>query len=42
MPALGLPLRAILLGQTQSPSLDAVVWIIGRDEVTRRLQQSIV
>lgn len=41
MPALGLPLRAILLGQTQSPSLDSVLWIIGRDEVIRRLSAAI-
>ncbi|MGL4767515.1 MAG: glutamate--tRNA ligase [Formosimonas sp.] len=37
MPALGVPLRAIVLGQTQSPSLDAVLWLIGRDEVVKRL-----
>ena len=37
MPALGVPLRAIVLGQTQSPSLDSVLWIIGREEVQRRL-----
>ena len=40
MPALGLPLRATLLGQTQSPSLDAIVWIIGRDETLKRLSNT--
>ena len=38
MPALGLPLRAIVLGQTQSPSLDAVLYIFGRTEVLNRLK----
>ncbi|GHA65281.1 glutamate--tRNA ligase [Formosimonas limnophila] len=37
MSALGVPLRAILLGLTQSPSLDAIIHIIGRDEVVQRL-----
>lgn len=42
MPALGLPLRAILLGQTQSPSLDSILWIIGRNEVIRRLSVAVL
>ena len=37
MPAIGLPLRAIVLGQTQSPSLDNVLWIFGREEILHRL-----
>ena len=37
MPAIGLPLRAIVLGQTQSPSLDSVLWIFGREEILHRL-----
>ena len=41
MPALGVPLRAIIFGQTQSPSLDAVLYIFGRDEVVARLQAGL-
>ncbi len=37
MPAIGLPLRAIVLGQTQSPSLDNILWIFGREEISHRL-----
>jgi glutamyl-tRNA synthetase len=37
MPMLGVPLRALLFGQTQSPSLDAVFMILGRDVVLQRL-----
>ena len=37
MPAIGLPLRAIVLGQTQSPSLDNILWIFGREEILHRL-----
>ncbi|TDR32714.1 glutamate--tRNA ligase [Hydromonas duriensis] len=37
MPAFGVPLRAILLGQTQSPSLDAIVHLLGRSECVSRI-----
>ncbi|AXF85912.1 Glutamate--tRNA ligase [Ephemeroptericola cinctiostellae] len=37
MPALGIPLRAIILGQTQSPSVDTVLHVFGRQEVLNRL-----
>ncbi len=37
MPMLGVPLRALLFGQAQSPSLDAVFMILGRDVVLQRL-----
>lgn len=41
MPALGVPLRAIMLGQPQSPSVDAVLHIFGRDEVVARMTAAL-
>ena len=41
MPALGKPLRAILLGQTNSPSLDAVIYILGQTATIERLQSTL-
>jgi glutamyl-tRNA synthetase len=37
MPQVAIPLRVVLLGQPQSPAIDAVVAVLGRDEVLRRL-----
>lgn len=39
MPQLGLPLRLILLNQTQTPSLDVLIHIIGREVVCERLRE---
>lgn len=39
MPALGIPLRVALTGQKQTPSIDAVLEILGRETVLRRLQK---
>ena len=41
MPKLAMPLRAILTGQAQTPSVDAVITLIGRDEVLKKLSQQI-
>ena len=41
MPNVGKPLRAILLGQIQSPSVDSIIQILGRDEVLNRLNQAL-
>ena len=41
MPNFGRPLRAILLGQIQSPSLDSVIHILGRDTVVERLSSAL-
>ena len=41
MPNFGRPLRAILLGQIQSPSLDSVIQILGHDTVINRLQSAL-
>jgi glutamyl-tRNA synthetase len=37
MPQVAIPLRVVLLGQPQSPSIDAVLEVLGRDEVLARL-----
>lgn len=37
MGQLGMPLRVLVCGTTQTPSVDAVLALIGRDEVLRRL-----
>ena len=39
MPQLAIPLRVVLLGQPQSPSIDAVLEVLGRDEVLARLDR---
>ena len=39
MPQLAMPLRVILLGQTQSPSIDAVLEVLGRERVLERLER---
>jgi glutamyl-tRNA synthetase len=37
MPKLGLPLRLAVTGQKQTPAIDAVLAILGRDRVLERL-----
>ncbi|MGE5469049.1 MAG: glutamate--tRNA ligase [Ignavibacteria bacterium] len=37
MPQVAIPLRVVLLGQPQSPAIDAVVEVLGREETLRRL-----
>jgi glutamyl-tRNA synthetase len=37
MPKLAMPLRVILTGQAQAPSVDALVEMIGRDRVVTAL-----
>ena len=41
MPKLAMPLRVILTGQAQTPSVDAVIALIGRDKVIAALKQNI-
>lgn len=41
MPKLAMPLRAILLGQTQTPSVDAVIELLGRERVLARLEKNL-
>jgi glutamyl-tRNA synthetase len=42
MPKLAMPLRAMLTGTVHSPSIDAVLELIGREEVLRRLDSELV
>ena len=37
MPALAMPVRLALAGQTQTPSVDALIALFGRDEVLKRI-----
>jgi glutamyl-tRNA synthetase len=37
MPQLMMPLRVLLTGQTQTPAIDAIMEVLGRDEVLARL-----
>ena len=40
MPQLAMPLRLLLTGQLQTPAIDAVVELFGRETVLARLRQS--
>ena len=39
MPQLAIPLRVIVLGQSQSPAIEKVLFLLGRMEVKRRLEK---
>jgi glutamyl-tRNA synthetase len=39
MPQLAMPLRQVLTGRTQTPSIDAVLELLGRDTVLKRLER---
>jgi glutamyl-tRNA synthetase len=41
MPQLMMPLRVMLTGQTQTPAVDAVIDVLGRDEVLARLTTAV-
>lgn len=41
MPQVAMPLRVILSGGTHTPSIDAVMLLLGRDEVLRRMQRQL-
>ena len=41
MPELAMPVRLIVTGRTQTPSLDVVLELIGRDKVLARLAQHL-
>ena len=36
-----MPLRVMVTGETQTPSIDATLELIGRDEVLSRIQQEL-
>jgi glutamyl-tRNA synthetase len=41
MPQVAIPLRVVLLGQPQSPAIDAVLEVLGRDRVLARLDKHL-
>jgi glutamyl-tRNA synthetase len=41
MPQLAIPVRVAITGQTQTPSVDAVLWLMGRDAVLARLEAEL-
>ena len=41
MPKLAMPLRVMLVGQTQTPSVDAVVTLFSRDMVLARMARQL-
>ena len=41
MPQVAVPLRVAVTGQTQTPSIDAVLELIGRDAVVARLDAAL-
>jgi glutamyl-tRNA synthetase len=38
MPALAMPVRVLVMGTAQTPSLDAVLALFSREEILKRLQ----
>lgn len=41
MPKLAMPLRALVTGKTQTPSIDAVMALLGRDQVLARIRAGL-
>ncbi len=41
MPALAMPVRLLIMGRTQTPSLDAVLELLGRETVLARLEKHL-
>ena len=41
MPQLAMPLRLLLTGQTQTPAIDAVIELVGRERVLSRLETGL-
>lgn len=41
MPQVAMPLRVMVTGETQTPSIDAVIELIGREEVLKRLDREL-
>jgi glutamyl-tRNA synthetase len=41
MPQVAMPLRVLLLGQAQTPSIDAIIEVMGRDLVIDRLKRGL-
>ena len=41
MPKIAMPLRVMVTGEAQTPSVDAVLELIGRDEVLARMEKQL-
>jgi glutamyl-tRNA synthetase len=41
MPQLAIPLRVAVTGQTQTPAIDAVLALLGKDKVLQRLERAL-
>ncbi len=41
MPKIAMPLRVMVTGEPQSPSIDATLELVGRDEVLARMAQEL-
>ncbi len=41
MPQVAVPLRVAVTGRTQTPSIDAVLELIGRDKVLERIDRAL-
>jgi len=41
MPKIAMPLRVMVSGSAQTPSIDATLELIGRDEVIARMQRAL-
>jgi len=41
MPKIAMPLRVMVTGEAQTPSVDAVLELIGRDEVLARMERQL-
>lgn len=42
MGQVGMPVRALVCGTTQTPSVDATLALIGKDETLRRMDQYLI
>ena len=41
MPKIAMPLRVMVTGGTQTPSIDATLELVGRDEVLARMERQL-
>ncbi|MGH8631319.1 MAG: hypothetical protein ACREU7_11235, partial [Burkholderiales bacterium] len=41
MPKVAMPLRVMVTGEPQTPSIDATLELIGREEVLKRMDQEL-
>jgi glutamyl-tRNA synthetase len=41
MPQVAMPLRVMVTGEAQTPAIDAILELLGRDEVLQRLEEEL-